>query len=97
MVAKRPASYRDPKPRNPKLLEKTQNLAPGPQPQAPGKKLKKYQKYSKNWIGRGGKDLHPQEKIQHLVLTKDPWPLYYKTPPCVFYHKNIRSKAVFGP
>ena len=30
-------------------------------------------------------------------FTKDPWPLYYKTPPCAFYHKNVRSKAVFGP
>ena len=44
-----------------------------------------------------GKDPHPQDKIQHLDFTKDPRPLYYKTPPCVFYHKNVRSKAVFGP
>ena len=44
-----------------------------------------------------GKDPHPQDKIQHLVFTKDPRPLYYKTPPCVFYHKNVCSKAVFGP
>ena len=44
-----------------------------------------------------GKDTHPQDKIQHLDFTKDPRPLYYKTPPCVFYHKNVRSKAVFGP
>ena len=42
-----------------------------------------------------GKDPHPQDKIQHLDFTKDPRPLYYKTPPCVFYHKNVRSKAVF--
>ena len=34
-----------------------------------------------------GKDPHPQDKIQHLDFTKDPRPLYYKTPPCVFYHK----------
>ena len=27
-------------------------------------------------------------------FTTDPRPLYYKTPPCVFYHKNVRSKAV---
>ena len=44
-----------------------------------------------------GKDPHPQDKIQHLNFTKDPRPLYYKTPPCAFYHKNVRSKAVFGP
>ena len=44
-----------------------------------------------------GKDPHPQDKIQHLDFTKDPRPLYYKTPSCVFYHKNVRSKAVFGP
>ena len=44
-----------------------------------------------------GKDPHPQDKIQHLAFTKDPRPLYYKTPPCGFYHKNVRSKAVFGP
>ena len=43
------------------------------------------------------KDPHPQDKIQHLDLTKDPRPLYYKTPPCVVYHKNVRSKAVFCP
>ena len=40
---------------------------------------------------------HPQDKIQHLDFTKDPRLLYYKTPPCAFYHKNVRSKAVFGP
>ena len=44
-----------------------------------------------------GKDPHPQDKSQYLDFTKDPRPLYYKTPPCVFYHKNLRSKAVFGP
>ena len=47
----------------------------------------------KNW--KKGKDPHPQDKIQHLDFTKDPRPLYYKTPPCVFYHKNVCSKAVF--
>ena len=51
--------------------------------------------FSKNW--KKGKDPHPQDKIQHLDFTKDPGPLYYKTPPCVFHHKNVRSKAVFGP
>ena len=44
-----------------------------------------------------GKDPHPQDKSQHLDFTKDPRPLYYKTPPCVFYHENVCSKAVFGP
>ena len=44
-----------------------------------------------------GKDPHPQDKIQHLDFTKDPRPLYYKTPPCAIYHKTVRSKAVFGP
>ena len=44
-----------------------------------------------------GKDPHPQDKSQHLDFTKDTRPLYYKTPPCVVYHKNVCSKAVFGP
>ena len=44
-----------------------------------------------------GKDPHPQDKIQHQDFTKDPRPLYYNTPPCAFYHKNVCSKAVFGP
>ena len=44
-----------------------------------------------------GKDPHPQDKMQHLVFTKDPQPLYYNTPPCAFYHKNVRSKAAFAP
>ena len=48
-----------------------------------------------NW--KKGKDPHPQDKSQQLDFTKDPRPLYYKIPPCVFYHKNVRSKAVFGP
>ena len=48
-------------------------------------------------IWKKGKDPHPQGKIRHLDFTKDPWPLYYKTPPCAFYHKLVRSKAVFGP
>ena len=43
------------------------------------------------------KDPHSQDKIQHQDFTKDPRPLYYKTPPCVVYHRNVRSKAVFGP
>ena len=39
-----------------------------------------------------------QDKMQHLDFTKEPRPLYYKTPPCVFFlHTNVRSKAVFGP
>ena len=46
-------------------------------------------------IWKKGKDPHPQDKIQHLDFTKDPRPLYYKTPPCVFYHKIVCSKAVF--
>ena len=36
-----------------------------------------------------------QDKIQHLDFTKDPRPLYYKTPSCVFYHKNVRKKCRF--
>ena len=49
------------------------------------------------FLGRREKTPHPQDKSQHLDSIKDPRPLYYKTPPCVFYHKNLRSKAVFGP
>ena len=48
-------------------------------------------------FGKKGKNPHPQDKIEHLDFTKDPRPLYYKTPPCVFYHKSVCSKAVFGP
>ena len=48
-------------------------------------------------VWKKGRDPHPQDKIQHLDFTMDAQPLYYKTPPCVFYHKNVRSKAVFGP
>ena len=48
-----------------------------------------------NW--KKGQDPHPKDKIQHLDSTEDPRPLYYKTPPCVFYHENVCSKAVFGP
>ena len=48
-------------------------------------------------IWKNGKDPHPQDKIQHLDFTKDTRPLYYKTPPCAFCHKDVRSKAVFGP
>ena len=39
----------------------------------------------------------PRQDSAFLDFTKDPRPLYYKTPPCVFYHKNVCSKAVFGP
>ena len=55
------------------------------------------ERVGKAQIWKKGKDPHPQDKIQHLDFTKDPRPLYYKTPPCAFYHKNVRSKAVFGP
>ena len=52
-----------------------------------------------------GKDPHPQDKSQYLDFTKDPRPLYYKTPPCVIYHKKISvvrpflvlSKDEIGP
>ena len=44
-----------------------------------------------------GKRPPPPDKIQHLDFTKDPRPLYYKTPPCAFYHENVCSKAVFSP
>ena len=54
----------------------------------------RFERSSKDW--KKGKDPHPQDKIQHLDFTKDPRPLYYKTPLCALYHKNVRSKAVFG-
>ena len=47
-------------------------------------------------IWKKGKDPHPQDKIQHLDFTKDPRPLYYKTPPCVFYHKNYSVVRPFS-
>ena len=72
------------------------------QPKGPGRTKNTMPKgllmvVSKHW--KKGKDPHPQDKIQHLDFTKDPRPLYYKTPPCVFYHKNVHttSKAVFCP
>ena len=46
-------------------------------------------------IGRREKTPTPKEKIQHLDFSKDPRPLHYKTPPCEFYHENVRTKAVF--
>ena len=49
------------------------------------------------FVSQEGKSPHPQDKLQHLDFTEDPWPLYYKTPPSAFYHKNVHSKAVFGP
>ena len=69
--------------------------------QVPLDKKNKENSQTKNQIRENvwnkGKDPHPQDKIQYLDLTKAPRPLYYKTPPCVFYHKSVRSKAVFGP
>ena len=53
-------------------------------------------KFRKQFIGRRERP-PPQDKIQNLDFTKDPSPLYYKTPPCAFYRKNARSKAVIGP
>ena len=50
-----------------------------------------------NKFWKKGKDPHPQDKSQYLDFAKDPRPLYYKTTSCVFYHKNLHSKAVFGP
>ena len=55
-----------------------------------------------NW--KKGKDPHPQDKSQRLDFTKDARPLYYKTPPYVFYHKrsvvrpfSVLSKDEIGP
>ena len=41
------------------------------------------------------KDPHPQDKIQHLDFTKDPRPLYYKTPSLCILPQKFRNKAVF--
>ena len=59
----------------------------------PSQKLRPWSEF--RW--KKGKNPHPQDKIQYLDFTKDPRPLYYKTPPCAFHHKSVRSKAVFGP
>ena len=48
-------------------------------------------------FGKREKTLTPKTRFSILEFTKDPRPLYYKTPPYVFYHKNECSKAVFGP
>ena len=56
-------------------------------------------------VWRKGKDPHPQDKIRHLDFTKDPRPLYYKTPPYVLYHQkksvlrpfSVLSKDKIGP
>ena len=58
-----------------------------------GKTVEKQQ--GNSW--KKGKDPHPKNKSQHLDFTKDPRPLYYKTPPCVFHHKDVRRKAIFRP
>ena len=62
-----------------------------------GRDAKVVQQIRNGSFWKKGKDPHPQDKIQHLDLTKALRPLYYKTPPCAFYHKHVRSKAVFGP
>ena len=43
-----------------------------------------------------GKDPHPQDKIQRLDFTKDPRPLYYKTPPCAFCTTNVSVVRPFS-
>ena len=48
-------------------------------------KFKTYLALFWKWECNKGKDPHPQDKIQHLDFTKDPRPLYYKTPPCAFF------------
>ena len=47
-------------------------------------------------LGRREKNPHPQDKIQHLDFTRDPAALLQDPSLCI-YHKNVRSKAVFGP
>ena len=37
-------------------------------------------------LWKKGKDSNPQDKLQLLDFTKDSRRLYYKTPPCAFYH-----------
>ena len=49
-------------------------------------RLKNSDYHAAEMIWKKGKDPHPQDKIQHLDFNKDPRPLYYKTPPYVFYH-----------
>ena len=61
-----------------------------------------YPRATDNWqsrIGRREKAPTPKTRfsIRTLLRTPGPRPLYYKTPPCAFYHENVRSKAVFGP
>ena len=43
--------------------------------------------------------LHKESRpfSQIFVLTKDPQPLYNKTPPCLFYHKSAIRKAILAP
>ena len=55
------------------------------------------QEVSEYCFGRREKTPTPKTRDQHLNFTKDPRPLYYKTPSRAFYHKIVRSKAVFGP
>ena len=51
----------------------------------------------KGFFGRREKTPTPKTRFSLRTLLRTPRPLYYKNPPCVFYHKNVRSKAVFGP
>ena len=37
--------------------------------------------------GEGEKDPHPQDKVQPQDFSKGPTPLYYRTPPCLSYHR----------
>ena len=49
------------------------------------------------FFGRREKTPTPKTRFSIWTLLRPPGPLYYKTLPCVVYHKNVRSKAVFGP
>ena len=48
-------------------------------------------------FGRREKTPTPKTRVSIWTLLRTPRPLYYKTPPCVSYHKKVCSKAVFGP
>ena len=50
------------------------------------------------WIlGRREKTPTPNTRFSIWTLLRTPGRFTFETPPCVFYHKNVCSKAVFGP
>ena len=53
-------------------------------------------KFLEEFDWKKGKDPHPQDKSQYLDFTKDPRPLYYKTPPCGYFTTKMSVVRPFS-